>query len=445
MCDGTLITHGQSTLLWGSRMGNHHPWGEGALPPALELELDRAGLGYGERDELPDRILRWIVRGLQLLLVGVVAVIALPANRTSPLFLHPRAVPAAACDEIVAAAEAHADSVGGWLTERHRNYPVSAPWNPPQLSITLLCPRRGPRHTVNWHTGTQWLSVTVSGCHGRLSTPPLCPQTTDFQLWSIPAAVAVWNGTVRDLVLPAVAHHHGRPLASLRLRDVFIVKYTGDGAAQNALRLHRDASVLSFNLALSSPTDYTGGGTTIPLLDSDPTLGGLLRIGKGDILTHQSSLLHAGAATTTGTRYLLVGFVDLAGFWDRHGWHLTWGLTAGCVNVSTVLPPPPPPAAGTRARSDVAHHGPETEMGPSSRMVCPGLLLAAGILREQLYAELADAGGEVAGVPVLPVVLGLCCTAIALLSASLVHDAWELRRERHAWVAHYHPKDPKQA
>ena len=243
---------------------------------------------------------------------------------------------------------------------------------------------------------------------------------------------------MRDLVMPAVARHHNRPLKSLVLRDVFIVKYEGGGGAQNALRLHRDASLLSFNLALSSPADYAGGGTVIPMLGSDPTLGVPLRIGKGTLLTHQSSLLHAGAETTAGTRYLLVGFVDLAGVWDRHSWHRTWGLTASCVNITTIRPPG---ARGHGLLGAARHEG----GGSSERTVCPGLLTAAAILRGQLYAELADAGGHVAGLPVLPAVLGLCCTAIALLSVSLAHDAWELRRERRAWIARYHPKYPKQA
>ena len=93
---------------------------------ALEQELGRAGLGYDDDDELPDRILRWIARGLLALLVALVAIVSLPANLTTPLFLLPGLVPAVICDEMVAAAEAHADSVGGWLTERHRNYPVSS-------------------------------------------------------------------------------------------------------------------------------------------------------------------------------------------------------------------------------------------------------------------------------------------------------------------------------
>ena len=287
-----------------------------------------------------------------------------------------------------------------------------------------------------------WRSaLTVDAGPGRTCAR----QTTDFQLWSIPAATAVWNGTMRDLVMPAVAEHHGRPLESLVLRDVFIVKYEGGGGAQNALRLHRDASLLSFNLALSSPTDYAGGGTAIPLLGlgSDPTLAAPLRIGKGTLLTHQSSLLHAGAETTAGTRYLLVGFVDLAGVWDRHGWHRTWGLTASCVNIATI-PTIRPPRAGGHGHGllrAARHEG----GGSSERTVCPGLLTAAAILRGQLYAELADAGGHVAGLPVLPVVLGLCCTAIALLSLSLAHDGWELRCERRAWIAQYHQKYPKQA
>jgi len=153
------------------------------------------------------------------------------------------------------------------------------------------------------------------------------------------------------------------------LADLFIVKYTGGGieGQQDSLDLHMDGSMISFNVALSEYNDdndnddndasiiddndsnsnsnyYSGGGTYFPLLNNTSnktttrTLP-LLRIHQGDMLVHDSGLLHAGAQTISGNRYLLVGFVNLLS-WKNIPYYLQYrhfGTTATCVNVSTVV------------------------------------------------------------------------------------------------------------
>ena len=113
---------------------------------------------------------------------------------------------------------------------------------------------------------------------------------------------------------------------------MFIVKYSGgiDGL-QDSLRLHTDASMVSFNLALSDDShDYRGGGTFFPLYNHT-----IVKIHQGDLLVHDSGIIHGGAKITRGKRYLLVGFVDLKSwknnflYWYRH-----FGTTATCVNVT---------------------------------------------------------------------------------------------------------------
>ena len=50
----------------------------------------------------------------------------------------------------------------------------------------------------------------------------------------------------------------------LRFSDTFFVKYEADGAsAQTGLSVHTDGSTFSFNVLLSDPADFEGGGTFI--------------------------------------------------------------------------------------------------------------------------------------------------------------------------------------
>jgi hypothetical protein len=84
--------------------------------------------------------------------------------------------------------------------------------------------------------------------------------------------------------------------------DLFIVKYKDDD--QNFLEIHQDGSFLSFNILLSEIADYEGGGTYFD--------DGLIMKGEqGDLIIHSSRMKHAGLPITKGTRYLLVGFVNL--------------------------------------------------------------------------------------------------------------------------------------
>ena len=87
----------------------------------------------------------------------------------------------------------------------------------------------------------------------------------------------------------------------LRIFDVFIVKYDASEGGQRELKNHRDASLVSLNIALNG--DFEGGGTWI-----DP-LGRALTNEAGGVLTHPSAVLHGGRSITSGVRYILVGFL----------------------------------------------------------------------------------------------------------------------------------------
>jgi hypothetical protein len=84
--------------------------------------------------------------------------------------------------------------------------------------------------------------------------------------------------------------------------DVFVVKYKFN--EQSYLEIHKDGSFLSFNILLSNPNDFEGGGT---YFDD----GLIMTPEQGDLILHSSKMNHSGLPITKGTRYLLVGFVNL--------------------------------------------------------------------------------------------------------------------------------------
>ena len=67
--------------------------------------------------------------------------------------------------------------------------------------------------------------------------------------------------------------------------------------------IHRDASLVTLNVALSPVTDYEGGGTYIEALDE------VLRIDQGHLLSHAGSVMHAGNAISEGERWVFVLFL----------------------------------------------------------------------------------------------------------------------------------------
>ena len=93
---------------------------------------------------------------------------------------------------------------------------------------------------------------------------------------------------------------------------------------------HADRSHLSFNLALNS--DFEGGGTLFPHFN-----GTHVMLAPGAVLVHSSRVNHAGANVTRGTRYILVGFVNVLLPWYQGLWR-QWGTTATMLQLTRAPP-----------------------------------------------------------------------------------------------------------
>ena len=86
-------------------------------------------------------------------------------------------------------------------------------------------------------------------------------------------------------------------------KDLFFVKY--DVYNQNSLSMHRDGSIISFNILLNNHNDFIGGGTYFKHINK------IITINQGQCVIHSGKLLHSGNAITNGERYILVGFLDV--------------------------------------------------------------------------------------------------------------------------------------
>jgi hypothetical protein len=136
--------------------------------------------------------------------------------------------------------------------------------------------------------------------------------TTDLPLLELPQTLSFLRLTLVERIYPLLQSQFGASYlpdaTKLRLADGFVVKYDAAAGGQTELKPHRDGSVLSFNIALNSASEFTGGGTWFASLQD------AIRIDQGEIVSHASALLHGGHGITSGRRYILVGFVILEGY-----------------------------------------------------------------------------------------------------------------------------------
>lgn len=89
---------------------------------------------------------------------------------------------------------------------------------------------------------------------------------------------------------------------NLRLGGARVVKYEGNHVE---LGMHRDGLLLTVNIALNDPSEFTGGGTVVQALSQTQAV----RLPKGHALIHPGDVLHCGMPITSGQRYVLVLFI----------------------------------------------------------------------------------------------------------------------------------------
>ena len=179
--------------------------------------------------------------------------------------------------------------------------------------------------------------------------------------WAIRGAYA-GNLTcdIDALKLPEAAvamERHGRLLSesfhvqtsAIRLTDLRVVKYTTARGGLKGLPLHSDGSALSFVCALNDCGEGEGG-TYVRVLDR------IISPPPGHALLFCGRWVHAGVPITSGVRYVLTGFLEVAA--DDAG----SGGTAAAAAFS-------PARMLLRAMERVVEH---EQVATVARRLCPG-------------------------------------------------------------------------
>ena len=175
--------------------------------------------------------------------------IELKYNRFLQRFVYPQIYCPDVCKFIINECEMHAKNNGGWTTTRHNKYP-----------------------------------------------------TTDLPVDAIPSIFGLVLETLKTITKKVSSSYELHDDMFINVEDLFVVKYSHD--AQNALEMHHDGSFLSFSILLNDANEFEGGGT---YFDDGLTT----HLEQGGILIHSSRIKHSGLPITKGTRYLLVGFMNV--------------------------------------------------------------------------------------------------------------------------------------
>ena len=157
-----------------------------------------------------------------------------------------------------------------------------------------------------WRTAEETAAARIEGGSGEhdawQTTRHETVQTTDLAVESLPGETVSWfNCKLRRLIFPMVARYFDADLASLRVFDAFVVKYTA--GSQDFLKPHRDRSDFSATILLNSPRSFSGGGTVLR------RSGETVHLDQGSMLLHRGSVRHSFTRILSGRRYALVIFM----------------------------------------------------------------------------------------------------------------------------------------
>ena len=132
-------------------------------------------------------------------------------------------------------------------------------------------------------------------------------QLGEARLSQLPIALTWLKSALHERFFPILESRFGVPANELTLHDALIIGYGylgGDGARSQPI--HRDASLLSLNVALSPRHNYDkeGGGTFFEGLSVDS----VIHTEQGHLTCHAGGLPHAGRGIDSGERWILVLF-----------------------------------------------------------------------------------------------------------------------------------------
>lgn len=128
-------------------------------------------------------------------------------------------------------------------------------------------------------------------------------------------AVAIFNHMLRNRLYPLLREAFGWVGGSLCVYDSLVIRYNATKALEKGMRgagqpLHRDLGIYSINIMMNHQENFQGGGTLFEnQLRSKSKIDPIKPVGPGQLIAHPSQERHAGAATTKGTRDIMVIFI----------------------------------------------------------------------------------------------------------------------------------------
>lgn len=133
-----------------------------------------------------------------------------------------------------------------------------------------------------------------------------------------------------DRIWDNLSNLYGLAHEDMNYLDFFCAHYQArcddaSSCSMDRLEAHRDGSLLSFTITLSDPGEFEGGGTFFDALrDVEATNvlreGGIVRpLRAGDSVFHSGKLLHGADVVRSGSRTVLVGFIDVVDWRQRSG------------------------------------------------------------------------------------------------------------------------------
>lgn len=178
-------------------------------------------------------------------------------KRVRSVAIIPNMLSSQECDQIINEAQEYA-SKKSWKTDRHTDYP-----------------------TTDNEVTTSWL------CYNKILSK------------------------IHKNMIPEFSRKFNIDKKFIGLNEIFVAKYSANG--QKKLDEHEDGSELSFVIALND--EYTGGGTYFTKLKRKVALP------KGWCVLFSGRESHKGLKITSGTRYILTGFLNIFGqdFCDDNG------------------------------------------------------------------------------------------------------------------------------
>lgn len=173
--------------------------------------------------------------------------------RPHKAYLRKKIFPKKLCIDMIKEAEIKAERLG-WQTARHSDYPTT------DLELTL-----------GWKCIDRILPIVY------------------YDIIPYYTKIFKWKGQFIDRLI--------------QIKELFIVKYD---EWQNSLKEHKDGNLLSFVVKLND--DFVGGGTRF----KNNSMNDYGKMEIGDCLLFCGLEKHSGIPVTSGTRYILTGFLDIA-------------------------------------------------------------------------------------------------------------------------------------